>query len=61
MASESAVLGLGRKGRLTVGADADLVLLDAELTVVATYGQGRSLYRREAAAPATLRPQSSRA
>lgn len=63
MASEvpAQVLGLGRKGRLTVGADADLVLLDAELTVVATYGQGRSLYRREAAAPATLRPQSSRA
>ena len=63
MASEvpARVLGLSRKGRLAVGADADLVLLDAELAVLATYGRGRALYRRDAAAAAAVSLRSSRA
>ena len=63
MASEvpARVLGLSRKGRLAVGADADLVLLDAELAVVATYGRGRSLYRRDTATPAAVSSHSRRA
>jgi N-acetylglucosamine-6-phosphate deacetylase len=47
MASEvpARLLGLRSKGRLAVGCDADLVLLDDALRVRATFREGRSLYR----------------
>ncbi|HWW95069.1 MAG TPA: N-acetylglucosamine-6-phosphate deacetylase [Vicinamibacteria bacterium] len=47
MASEvpARLLGLRSKGRLAVGCDADLVLLDDVLRVRATFREGRSLYR----------------
>jgi N-acetylglucosamine-6-phosphate deacetylase len=63
MASEvpARLLGLSRKGRLAAGADADLVLLDAELGVLATYGRGRAIYRRDVASAATVPLHSSRA
>ncbi len=37
------VIGAERKGRLTPGADADLVVLDAALEPVATFLAGRRL------------------
>jgi N-acetylglucosamine-6-phosphate deacetylase len=48
MASEvpSNLLGLEKKGRLSVGADADLVLLDSRLNVLHTLRGGRTVYRR---------------
>jgi N-acetylglucosamine-6-phosphate deacetylase len=47
MASEvpARLLGLRSKGRLAVGRDADLVLLDDALRVRATFSEGRPLYR----------------
>jgi N-acetylglucosamine-6-phosphate deacetylase len=47
MASEvpARLLGLPSKGRLAVGFDADLVLLDDALRVRATFREGRCLYR----------------
>ncbi len=47
MASEvpARLLGLRSKGRLAVGFDADLVLLDDALRVLATFREGRCLYR----------------
>jgi N-acetylglucosamine-6-phosphate deacetylase len=49
MASEvpARVLGLAGKGRLAVGADADLVLLDRELRVQAAFAAGRCLFERD--------------
>jgi N-acetylglucosamine-6-phosphate deacetylase len=49
MASEvpARLLGLGAKGRLAEGCDADFVMLDDELRVVATFREGRCLFRRE--------------
>jgi N-acetylglucosamine-6-phosphate deacetylase len=63
MASEvpARVLGLAGKGRLALGADADLVLFDEELAVLATYGGGRALFRRDAAPASSPVHQSSRA
>ena len=48
MASEvpANVLGLKTKGRLIVGADADLVLFDESLEVQSTYIAGRRVYTR---------------
>jgi N-acetylglucosamine-6-phosphate deacetylase len=40
------LLGLTSKGRLAPGLDADLVLLDADLCVVATFREGRCIYER---------------
>jgi len=40
------LLGLGAKGRLGVGLDADLVLLDDSLRVLATFVAGRCVHRR---------------
>jgi N-acetylglucosamine-6-phosphate deacetylase len=40
------LLGLSAKGRLVRGADADLVLLDPALQVMATYREGRCVYER---------------
>jgi N-acetylglucosamine-6-phosphate deacetylase len=49
MASEvpARVLGLPSKGRLAAGFDADLVLLDGELRVRATFREGRRVYPDE--------------
>jgi len=49
MASEvpARVLGIPTKGRLAAGLDADLVLLDEALEVVATFREGCLLYRRD--------------
>ena len=38
------LLGLSKKGRLTLGADADLVLLSTKLDVIATWVTGEMLY-----------------
>ena len=48
MASEvpARLLGLRAKGRLAVGFDADLVLLDDGLRVLATFTEGRCLFHR---------------
>jgi N-acetylglucosamine-6-phosphate deacetylase len=47
-ASPAAVLGLaGEKGRIEEGRDADLVLLDDDLAVAATWVGGRQCYSRE--------------
>jgi N-acetylglucosamine-6-phosphate deacetylase len=40
------MLGLSAKGRLAVGFDADLALLDEELRVLATFRDGELLYGR---------------
>jgi N-acetylglucosamine-6-phosphate deacetylase len=40
------LLGLGSKGRLAVGYDADLVLLDEDLRVQATFREGGLVYKR---------------
>jgi N-acetylglucosamine-6-phosphate deacetylase len=40
------LLGLTSKGRLAPGFDADLVLLDADLCVSATFREGRRIYQR---------------
>ena len=49
MASEvpARVLGLSSKGRLAAGMDADLVLMGDDLSIQATYRDGRCVYRRE--------------
>jgi N-acetylglucosamine-6-phosphate deacetylase len=49
MASEvpARLLGLSSKGRLAVGCDADLVLLDDAGGVLATFREGRCVYRKE--------------
>lgn len=44
------LLGLRSKGRLAAGFDADLVLLDDDLAVRATFREGRCIYRRAEAA-----------
>jgi N-acetylglucosamine-6-phosphate deacetylase len=44
------VLSLARKGRLAVGCDADLVLLDRRLRVQSTFVQGRLAFHLEPAA-----------
>ena len=46
------VLGLSRQGRLAVGFDADLVLLDEGLEVQATFRRGRQQFSRDARGPA---------
>ncbi|MGE5529234.1 MAG: N-acetylglucosamine-6-phosphate deacetylase [Patescibacteria group bacterium] len=38
------MLGMGRKGRLGPGLDADFIVLDEELNVVATYLRGRKVF-----------------
>jgi N-acetylglucosamine-6-phosphate deacetylase len=58
MASEvpARVLGLAAKGRLLAGMDADLVLLDEQLRVQATFREGRCVYG--GMAPGDERPAS---
>lgn len=45
------LLGLGRKGRLAPGCDADLVLLDRKLRVLSTFVQGHLAFHVEPARP----------
>jgi len=45
------LLGLRTKGRLAVGCDADLTLLDDGLRVLATFREGRCLYLNDPRAP----------
>ena len=44
-AHTAGILGLSRKGRLVAGADADILVLDAEGRVDRVYGRGRELVR----------------
>jgi len=46
MATESPAraVGLERKGRLTVGADADLVVLSPQIGVLRTFAAGREVW-----------------
>jgi N-acetylglucosamine-6-phosphate deacetylase len=61
MASEvpARALGLASKGRLSVGLDADLALLDEDLRVLATFREGRCLYARGPRPVAQIKPASS--
>ena len=44
-AHTASILGLSRKGRILAGADADILILDADGRVDRVYAQGRELVR----------------
>lgn len=52
-------LGLSSTGRLAVGCDADLVLLDQDLRVRATFRAGRCVYDRDGRRSPGLRPAAA--
>lgn len=54
-------LGLPNRGRLVVGADADIVLLDEDLTVMATYVGGVRAYSRNTSDPGGSHGEDPRA